>query len=109
MQKSLSGITAPSGSEWETSTPGWRGNGNNEWSGWKAAVAVAAMARLKKEPQAIRVIVYDILWAAGRAAQPGETLRLFWRRNQGGHLPKIPGGTAIAYMVENALKSPKKP
>ena len=29
--------------------------------------------------------------------------------NQGGDLPKIPGGTAIAPKVENALKSPKKP
>ena len=28
---------------------------------------------------------------------------------QGGHLPKIPGGTAITYKVENAIKSPKKP
>jgi len=28
---------------------------------------------------------------------------------QGGDLPKIPGGTAIAYTVENALKSPKTP
>ena len=28
---------------------------------------------------------------------------------QGGDLPKIPGGTAIAYWVENALKSPKQP
>ena len=28
-------------------------------------------------------------------------------RRQGGDLPKIPGGTAIAYKVENALKSPK--
>ena len=27
----------------------------------------------------------------------------------GGDLPKIPGGTAIAYKVENAIKSPKKP
>ena len=28
---------------------------------------------------------------------------------QGGDLPKTPGGTAIAYKVENALKRPKKP
>ena len=37
---------------------------------------------------------------------------IYWRSNgtpklQGGDLPKLPGGTAIAYKVENAIKSPK--
>ena len=31
------------------------------------------------------------------------------RQSQGGDLPKVPGGTAIAYTVGNAIKSPKKP
>ena len=39
----------------------------------------------------------------------GYTLSPCLLSDQGGDLPKIPGGTAIAYEVENTIKSPKNP
>jgi len=36
-------------------------------------------------------------------------LRTYPKQVQGGDLPKIPGGMAIAYMVENAIKTLKNP
>ena len=48
-------------------------------------------------------------YRAAATADPDHPRPFKVRPNQGGDLPKISGGTAIAYKVENARKSPKKP
>ena len=46
-------------------------------------------------------------WLAAGEWHTAVAVQVRFVHNQGGHLPKIPGGTAIACKVENALKSPK--